>query len=111
MALAKRVINDLSVEVLEYPEITTPEQGLKNGFMKQLCYPKTLEYRTGFFFQVSSGIRMDQNKGLLSVLYSKVFDTDRKTELSKISNIRDIMIFWISREKSERWLDMAGFLL
>ena len=54
---------------------------------------------------------MDQNKGLLSVLYSKVFDTDRKTELSKISNIRDIMIFWISREKSERWLDMAGFLL
>ena len=29
MALAKCVINELSVEVLEYPEITTPEQGLK----------------------------------------------------------------------------------
>ena len=29
LALAKCVINDLSVEVLEYPEITIPEQGLK----------------------------------------------------------------------------------
>ena len=68
-------------------------------------------HRSLFAFQASSGRDTDQNKGLLSVLYSKVFDTDRKTELSKISNIRDIMIFWISREKSERWLDMAGFLL
>ena len=37
---------------------------------------KTLEYRTGrkrfvyIFFQASSGIRMDQNKGFLPVLYS-----------------------------------------
>ena len=29
MSLAKCVINDLSVQVLEYPEITIPEQGLK----------------------------------------------------------------------------------
>ena len=29
MALAKCVINELSVEVLEYPDITNPEQGLK----------------------------------------------------------------------------------
>ena len=29
MALAKCASNDLSVEVLEYPEITIPEQGLK----------------------------------------------------------------------------------
>ena len=29
MALAKRAVNDLSVKVLEYPEITKPEQGLK----------------------------------------------------------------------------------
>ncbi len=41
--------------------------------------PKTLEYRTGrnplftLFFQASSGIRMDQNKGFLPVLYSTVF--------------------------------------
>ena len=41
--------------------------------------PKTLEYRTGrkrfvyIFFQASSGIRMEQNKGFLPVLYSKVF--------------------------------------
>ncbi len=34
MAFAKRVISDLSVEVLEYPEITNPEQGLKNGITK-----------------------------------------------------------------------------
>ena len=29
MSLAKCVIKDLSVEVLEYPEITNPEQALK----------------------------------------------------------------------------------
>ena len=29
IALAKWVIRDLSVKVLEYPEITKPEQGLK----------------------------------------------------------------------------------
>ena len=28
IAFAKFVINDLSVKVLEYPEITIPEQGL-----------------------------------------------------------------------------------
>ena len=39
MALAKCFINDLSVEVLEYPEITIPEQGLKRKFYlrKELC--------------------------------------------------------------------------
>ena len=41
---------------------------------------KTLDYRTGrnplftLFFQASSGIRMDQNKGFLPVLYSRVFE-------------------------------------
>ena len=30
MALAKLLIKDFSVEVLEYPEITIPEQGLKS---------------------------------------------------------------------------------
>ena len=29
MVLSKYVINDLSVDLLEYPEITIPEQGLK----------------------------------------------------------------------------------
>ena len=29
MALAKLLIKDFSVEVLEYPEIAIPEQGLK----------------------------------------------------------------------------------
>ena len=41
--------------------------------------PKTLKYRTGrssfvyIFFQASSGREMDQNKGLLQVLYFTVF--------------------------------------
>ena len=46
----------------------------------ELLRSKTLEYRTGrkrFFFQASSGIRMDQNKGFLPVLYSMVFDVDQ----------------------------------
>ena len=38
MALAMCAINDFSVEVLEYPEITTPEQGLKNVLTRHLCY-------------------------------------------------------------------------
>ena len=38
MALAKSVINDLSVEVLEYPEITIPEQGLKKIEFTRLTY-------------------------------------------------------------------------
>ena len=50
----------------------------------EVTYPKTLEYRTGrnplftLFFQASSGIRMDQNKGFLPVLYSRVFDLCNK---------------------------------
>ena len=37
-ASAKCVVNALSVKVLEYPEITIPEQGLKNGLTKHFCY-------------------------------------------------------------------------
>ena len=49
--------------------------------------PKTLEYRTGrsslvyIFFQASSGILMDQHKGLLPVLYSTVFGTHAQDHL------------------------------
>ena len=42
LALAKRFINDLSVKVLEYPEITIPEQGLKND-EQNIC----AKYKTG----------------------------------------------------------------
>ena len=38
IALAKDLVNDLSIKVLEYPEITTPEQGLENGLARHLCY-------------------------------------------------------------------------
>ena len=41
IAFAKLVSNDLSVKVLEYPEITIPDQGLKRKKICEnfLCYP------------------------------------------------------------------------
>ena len=48
---------------------------------KEYFHPKKLEYKecdrkrfVYIFSQASSGIRMDQNKGFLPVLYSKVFE-------------------------------------
>ena len=39
MALAKCVIKDLSVKLLEYPEMAIPEQGLKRNYSQQfLCF-------------------------------------------------------------------------
>ena len=39
IAFAKFVINDLSVKVLEYPEITIPEHGLKRKLTKLVMLP------------------------------------------------------------------------
>ena len=72
--------NSASFQGLRFPKY------ISTTFVQFLCvlYPKTLEYRTGrkrfvyIFFQASSGIRMDQNKGFLPVLYSKVFDTNNQ---------------------------------
>ena len=72
MDLAKCVIKDLSIKVLEYPEITNPEQGLKNWLKKQLCYTYKQQYNL---------IHEVEFEGMMVLLHSISFSVMHKATL------------------------------